>query len=244
MIDFEKILADLQTEAAKVAEAVELEKHLEQGKDIANDAMEQGKDVVANVRERLDADPKARLAAAGAGGLLLAGLLGTRGGRNILGGVAKTGAVAALGALAYRTWQGRREASEGEEVAAHAAGYVLEADSDPNFSEAIVRVMIAAAYADGILDEVERTAINAELDRMGASAEERALLATGVSDESLYEAIVYSARSPNHAAQLYAAASVVAGVNNDKERMFLAKLADRLGVDHRHAAAMNNAAAG
>jgi len=238
MIDFEKILADLQSEAEKIAEAVELERRIEQGKEIAGDAVDQGQEVAQDMRERLEADPKARLAAAGAGGLLLAGLLGTKGGRKIVGGVAKTGAVAALGALAYRTWQGRKDAV----AEAQAAGYVVADTQSPEFSEAIVRVMIASAHADGVLDEVERTVINAELERMGASAEERALLAEGVSDEDLYEKIVYSALSPNHAAQLYAAASVVAGVKDNKEKAFLRKLADRLGVDHRHAAAMDGAA--
>jgi len=122
---------------------------------------------------------------------------------------------------------------------AQAAGYIAADTQSSEFSEAIVRVMIASAHADGVLDEVERTAINAELERMGASAEERALLAEGVSDEELYDKISYAALSPNHAAQLYAAASVVAGVKDDKERAFLEKLADRLGVDHRHAAAMD-----
>lgn len=239
MLDFEKILADLQAEAAKVADAVELEKRLEQGKEIAGSAMEQGKDMAEDVRARLETDPKARLAAAGAGGLLLAGLLGTKGGRNILGGVAKTGAVAALGALAYRTWQGRKEPTEGEDAEARAAGYVSAETQTPEFSEAIVRVMIAAAHADGILDEVERSAIDAELERMNASPEERKLLAAGVSDEELYDKIVYAALSPNHAVQLYAAASVVAGVKDDKERAFLKKLARRLGVDDRHANAID-----
>ena len=231
MINFEKILADLQAEASKVAEAVELERRLEQGKDIADD-----------VKQRLETDPKARMAAAGAGGLLLAGLLGTKGGRKMIGGVAKTGAVAALGALAYRTWQGRQDAIDGEDEAARAAGYVGADNHDAQFSEAIVRVMIAAAQADGILDEEERVGLAAELDRMGATPEQRALLIEPVTDEELYDQIVYSALSPNHAAQLYAAASVVAGVKNDAERAFLSKLADRLGVDHRHAAAMDKVA--
>lgn len=230
MIDFQKILTDLQSEAAKVAEAVELDERLEQGKELAGKA-----------KEKLETDPKARLAAAGAGGLLLAGLLGTRGGRKLVGGVAKTGAIAALGALAYRTWQGRQQPTDGEEADAQAVGYFIEDSKDPAFSEAVVRVMIAAAHADGVLDEVERTALATEMDRLGATAEERALLTQPMSEEELFEKIVYSALSPNHAAQLYAAASVVAGVKDEKERAFLKRLADRLGVDHRHAAAMDRA---
>ena len=232
MIDFKKILADLQVEATKVADAVDLEARVEQGKQAAEE-------LTSEVKEALATDPAARMAAAGAGGLLLAGLLGTRGGRRLVGGIAKTGAVAALGALAYRTWQGRTEATDGEEAAAQAAGYVGKDTQDPKFSEAIVRVMIAAAYADGVLDDKERAVLAKEAQRIGANPEEQALLADPTSDEALYDQIVYSALSPNHAAQLYAAASVVAGVKNDSERDFLAKLADRLGVDHRHAKAMD-----
>ena len=232
MINFEKILADLQEEAAKVAEAVELEKRVEQGKEAAE-----------NVRERLEADPKARLAAAGAGGLLLAGLLGTKGGRNMVGGIAKTGAVAALGALAYRAWQGRQDAAESDVADAAAAGYVGPDNTDPQFSEAIVQVMVAAAHSDGVLDEAERLAIDAELERAGASPEERALLTEKLSDDELLNRITERAVSPNHAAQLYAAASVVAGVRDPQERAFLKKLADRLGVDRRHADAMDGVTA-
>jgi len=235
MIDFQKILASLQTEASKVAEAVELERRVAEGTAAAQE-------LAADVKQTLETDPAARVAAAGAGGLLLAGLLGTRGGRKIIGGVAKTGIVAALGALAYRTWQGRKDETPGEDAAARAAGYVGDDNQDAQFSEAIVRVMIAAAYADGVLDEDERKTLSAKLADTNASPEEQALLVAPQSDDTLYDSIVYSALSPNHAAQLYAAASVVAGVRNDAERAFLGKLAERLGVDHRHAKAMDGVA--
>ncbi|MEM7005651.1 MAG: DUF533 domain-containing protein [Pseudomonadota bacterium] len=228
MFDFEKVLADLQEEAAKVAETVEFERRVEEGKAKAEE-----------IRDRLETDPQARLMAAGAGGLLLASLLGTKGGRNLIGGVAKTGAVAALGALAYRTWQGRQESQDGEEAEAAAAGYVGEANTTPEFAEAIVRVMVAAAHADGVFDEAERLAIDSELTKMGVDADERAFLAKLVTDDELFDSIVREALSPNHAAQLYAAASVVAGVRDPGERAFLKRLANRLGVDHRHAAAMD-----
>lgn len=228
MLDFEKILSDLKVEAEKVAEAVELERRVEEGKEAAG-----------KVRERLETDPQARLAAAGVGGLLLAGLLGTKGGRNIIGGVAKTGAVGALGALAYRTWQGRQYQTPGEEAEAKAAGYLDDASASPDFSEAIVRVMVAAAHADGVLDEAERLAIDAEMEKMGVAEADRAVFTKPMGEDDLFEKIVPAALSPNHAAQLYAAASVVAGTRDAGERGFLERLAERLGVDHRHAAAMD-----
>ena len=66
-------------------------------------AVDKAKNSASDFYARLKEDPKARTLAAGAGGLLLAGLVASRGGRNLIGGVAKTGAIAALGALAYNT---------------------------------------------------------------------------------------------------------------------------------------------
>ncbi|MEO9971292.1 MAG: DUF533 domain-containing protein [Hyphomonadaceae bacterium] len=232
MIDFEKMLADLKAEAAKVAEQVELDAKLEKGKDMADD-----------VRERLETDPKARMAAAGAGGLLLAGLLGTRGGRSLVGGVAKTGAVAALGALAYHAWQTREGAAGTEADAnAEAAGYITDDMASPQFSEALIRVMVAAAHADGHLDATEQAAIADALTGAGVSDEARAVLLAGGSEVDAIDAAVLAAQSPNHSAQIYAAASAVAGGGEASERDFLNRLAARLGLSEQYAASIDNAA--
>lgn len=232
MIDFEKMLADLKAEAAKVAEQVELEAKLEKGKDVADD-----------VRERLETDPKARMAAAGAGGLLLAGLLGTRGGRSLVGGVAKTGAVAALGALAYHAWQTREGAADKAEGAnAKAAGYITDDMAGPQFAEALIRVMVAAAQADGHLDAAEQAAIADALTGAGVSDEARAVLLAGGSEVDAIDAAVLAAQSPNHSAQIYAAASAVAGGGEASERDFLNRLAERLGLSEQYAASIDNAA--
>lgn len=233
MIDFEKMLADLKAEAAKVAEQVDLDAKIEKGKEAASD-----------VRERLETDPKARMAAAGAGGLLLAGLLGTRGGRGLVGGVAKTGAVAALGALAYRAWQNREGAgaSASAPADADAAGYITDDAASPEFAEALIRVMVAAAHADGELDAAEQAAIADALTGAGVSEDARAMLLAGGSEVDAFDAAVLAAQSPNHAAQIYAAASAVAGGGEASERDFLKRLADRLGLSQKYAASIDNAA--
>jgi len=233
MIDFEKMLADLKEEAAKVAEQVDLDAKIEQGKEAAGD-----------VRERLETDPKARMAAAGAGGLLLAGLLGTRGGRSLVGGVAKTGAVAALGALAYHAWQTRNGADVDAPAAAQvdAAGYITDEAASPQFAEALIRVMVAAAHADGELDAAEQSVIAEALKGAGVSEEARTMLLEGGHEVDAFDAAVLAAHSPNHAAQIYAAASAVAGGNDASERAFLNRLADRLGLSAQYAASIDGAA--
>ncbi len=233
MIDFEKMLAELKAEAAKVAEQVDLDGKLEQGKEAAG-----------QVRERLETDPKARMAAMGAGGLLLAGLLGTGGGRKLVGGVAKTGAVAALGALAYHAWQTRNGAKTGAPDTADvdAAGYITDEMASPEFAEALIRVMVAAAHADGELDAAEQAAIGDALSGAGVSEEARAMLLAGGSEVDAFDAAVLAARSPNHAAQIYAAASAVAGGGDAAERGFLDRLADRLGLDRHYTASIDSAA--
>jgi uncharacterized membrane protein YebE (DUF533 family) len=52
--------------------------------------------------------------------------------------------------------------------------------------------------------------------------------------------IVKGARSPNHAAELYAAAAVTAGDDGGAQSTFLAKLANALGIHADHALAIRS----
>ena len=165
--------------------------------------------------------------------------LGNKGGRRLVGGVAKTGAVAALGALAYRAWINKAEAEEGDAKAAATAGYVTDETADAAFAEAIVRVMVAAAHADGQVDASEQDMIDGELDRAGVNAETRAAFLQPLTGEALYNVVQKAALSPNHSAQLYAAASVVMADKTSSEQAFLKELAERLGVHVEHAVAID-----
>ncbi len=229
MIDARQIFADLQKQAETIARDLDVDKGIADAKTAAG-----------KVRERLQTDPQARTIAAGAGGLLLLGLLGSKGGRNLIGGVAKTGAVAALGALAYKAWADRQRG--GAETAgaqdAEKAGFLIETDKDPEFALALVHAMLAAAYADGFLDKQERLAVEAALIRAGASDADRSALLNDLPETERFDAIARAARTPNHAAELFAAAVVTAGENARAHADFFDRLADRLGVHPAHAAAI------
>lgn len=234
MIDARRILEDLARQASDLTKDPNIQARIDDAKGAA-----------AKVRERLETDPKARTIAAGAGGLLLLGMLGSKGGRKFVGNVAKTGIVAGLGALAYKAWrdrQGRGEAGEPQARDLEETGFLIEADKDPEFAMALVQAMLGAAYADGELDKRERIAIDAALIRAGASDEDRRTLLSDIPEKERIALIRKGARSPNHAAELYAAAAVTAG-DQDVETAFLGRLADGLGIHPDHAAAIRRNAA-
>lgn len=231
-MDIQQILRDLQQRAETAARDFDMDATVESAKDIAR-----------KVKDRLETDEQARNLTIG-GGVLLAGLLATGGGRRLMGTIAKTGAVAALGALAYKAWQDRNlpedepldhDLPKDEDIAA--AGFVIEADSDPAFARALVHAMATAAYADGVIDPEERAAIDGVLET--DEADLMALVDNSRSQDDCIEMIALAARTPNHAAQLYAAAAIATAEASDKETRFLARLANRLGIAKAHASAIS-----
>ena len=123
-MNLDNLLKDLQERAGQIASEVDLNEHITSVKDATR-----------QVRERIESDPNARNAALGGGALLML-MMASRGGRKLMGEVAKTGAVAAMGALAYKAWKERN----GGEVADTApsdvavAGFVTDAERNPSFS--------------------------------------------------------------------------------------------------------------
>lgn len=222
MLDARKILADLQHQAELAARQIE-----------GGGAIDKAKKAAGELRERLKTDPQAQAVAAGAGGLLLLGMLGSKGGRRLMGDIAQTGAVAALGALAYKTWMERHGKKVDEKTIvrdAQASGFPIDPSSDPEFAMAVVRTMLAAAYADGVIDAHEQRIIDGAKSKAQITEDERRMLAGEVPEEETLRLIASAAKTPHHASELYAAAVVSAGELNERESAFLKKLGERLGL--------------
>ncbi len=232
-MDFQQILLDLQKQAKQAAKEHDLEGKLQKGKDLGAAAL-----------EKLKTDRNTQVAVAGAGGLIAAMLLATKGGRRFLGGTAKTGAVAGLGALAYRAWMKSQGRKPDAAVEPAQIGYVTGKKAEPEFAEALVRTIVAAAWADGVLDEAEKAVIDTALKDSGLGAKDRAILNNDRPEAETLDKIAAGALSPNHAAQLYTAACVVTGDPTGAEAEFLGRLAARLGIAESHAAAIRKEAAG
>lgn len=222
-MDFAKIFEDLKQRAEKAVKDFDIDKTVEQGKDLGEDAL-----------ERLKTDRNAQIAA-GAGGVLVAAMLGTKGGRRFLGGAAKAGAVAGLGALAYKAWMDRTGGNSESEPKVAELGFVTDANMDSEFAGALIQTMVAAAWADGGLSAEESAAIEAAL-KNATPEEARALTVNDRPELETLKEISAAAKSPNQAAQLYAAACLVTQDTTRSESNFLARLAGALGIESEHAA--------
>lgn len=170
-----------------------------------------------------------RTAMTGAAGLA-AGLLLGRGG---FGDLAKVGAIAAVGGLAYKAWQ-NHQAQQGNSapveqdrfVPPPQAGYQHE-----ELSKTLVRAMIAATKADGQIDATEKDAIFKRLETMPLGAEEKAFVFDELSSPLDINAVVDRADTAEHGAEIYAASLVAITADTPAERAYLDALAFKLKLD-------------
>ena len=103
----------------------------------------------------------------------------------------------------------------------------------PGDSEALllVRAMVAAASADGIVDGEERESIFARLHAAGLSEEEKIFVAGELSSPPGIEEILSGVKSPELARRVYAVSLLAVTVDTDEERGYLGELRRGLGLD-------------
>ncbi|MBC3486819.1 tellurite resistance TerB family protein [Pseudomonas sp. SWRI100] len=177
-------------------------------------------------------------AAGGGGGLggLLGGLL--RGGGSA-GGVSQgraTGgtnyaALASLGMMAfqaYQSWQRSQAAAPQQAVRTVDQLSGLEAEGH---SHAILRALIAAAKADGRIDEQEEQLIYAEIKRHTGDPQLQQWLDDEVSKPLDAAEVAQSAQDPAMAAEMYLASVMLVDHQQAAERAYLDELASALQID-------------
>ena len=166
-------------------------------------------------------------------------LLGTRGGRNMGGKVLKYGSVAAIGALAWKAYQdhqAQQAAASGGGVAQPAPSpqapptrfEALPAPQQEQHSQAMLMAMIAAAKADGHLDERERGLLQAELQRVQADEATHQWAAQAIDKPASAAEVAALAQGPEMAAEVYLASVLVVDESNPAERAYLDDLVQRL----------------
>jgi uncharacterized membrane protein YebE (DUF533 family) len=176
-------------------------------------------------------------AAAGAGGAIL----GTRAGRAVASGAVKIGALALIGGLAYKAFQnyqaGRPLVSGVTAPEAAPQGSGFEPAAVTNESAALyIRAMIAAAAADGRIDDAEQAKVLGALKQGGIDAEAEEFLANELNSPASVEDLAGAVTTPEEAVQLYTAARIAVEPDSGAEKQFLAGLAGALGIDAKLAA--------
>lgn len=154
-------------------------------------------------------------------------LLGSKTGRKIGGTAAGVGGAAALGALAlktYKDWQQNKESTSAQETRQ------LTHDSDQE-SLVILQAMIAAAKADGHVDDSEKARIQEVIQSMGATEEVNRFVQQELEKPLDPAEVARPVSSPEQAAEVYLASLLVADDQNFMEKAYLKELANQLKLD-------------
>lgn len=229
-MDANQLLENLLQSAKMIAE---------DGKTYASEGLDVAKDQLAELKERIELQiPEAgperdamlkNLGVGAAAGGLLALLVGTKSGRKVLSPAVKLGSLGALGAVGYKVyteWQKRNELTESGIPIANLAGPAVN-----DRSVAILRAMIMAAQADGVVDDDEKEKIAQQIDSTGFSADVRDLLIPELEKPVDLQSLAAAADSKAAAVEMYLASLTVVDVQNDDERSYLDRLSAALGIE-------------
>lgn len=161
--------------------------------------------------------------AAAAGGLL---------GAVLGGGLFRTGGMALVGLLAHRAytqWQAQQAGATPMPPDDQFAQPEAADSQGKPFGLSIIRAMVAAARADGALDNEERERIFAEAERLDLSAEEKGEVFGVLDTPPDPRAIAALAATEAQKAELYLASAMAMGeAHSASERTYLGALAGAL----------------
>lgn len=186
---------------------------------------------VQTARDSGDLNKYAKGAAAGG---VLALLLGTRSGRRLGGSALKIGSVAALGMLAWKTyndWKAQQPAAAGLSPSPQVPPPALPAPQSEAHDRVLLKAMIAAAKSDGHLDDRERELVEAELRRSEADAATRSWFEGELRRPVEPADVAAGATTPELAAEVYLASLLVVDETSTMERAYLDALARELRLD-------------
>ncbi|MFG6203626.1 tellurite resistance TerB family protein [Pseudomonas retamae] len=189
-------------------------------------------------------------ASGGLGGLggLLGGLLGGGGGGGGLGGAlggalggggrSRSGgtnyaALASLGMMAYQAYQAwqRSQASAAPQQIPQTAD-LLAGPQIEEHSHAVLRALIAAAKADGRIDETEKHLISSEIGKHTSDPQLQQWLDAEVAKPLDPAEVAQSAQGdPAVAAEMYLASVMLVDDQQNAERSYLDELAAALNID-------------
>jgi uncharacterized membrane protein YebE (DUF533 family) len=190
-------------------------------------------DLMAQAKEMMSGNPGASAAVLGTLGALV---FGTSAGRGVAASAAKLGGLALIGGLAYKAYQnysaGKPILASDKAVLPAPEGSGFEAGIASNETAVLfIRAMIAAAAADGTIDDTERKAIIGGLTEAGFDPEANTWLENEMANPASVDDLVEGATSAELQAQVYTAARLAINPDKRSEKDFLAGLAGALGLD-------------
>ena len=210
-----------------------MDQMLQSGKDMATKGQNMAEQQLGipkqgEQRDAMVSGIKTGAAAAG----VLALLLGTGTGRRVTGTALKLGSLAAVGGLAYQMynrWQQGQAAPGSDGVLTRLPAPEVR---PPQVDERVLlRAMVAAAKADGHVDQNEMAAIRGKLDEYQLGREASALILQELTTPVSATDIAALAQGDKQAAlEIYLVSSLVVDDANQAEQEYLADLQQALGL--------------
>ena len=167
--------------------------------------------------------------AAAAGALAL--LLGSKSGRRLTTTALKIGGTAAIGGYAYKAlkdWQAKSGAAAPQDLGEPIAQ--LPSSLASARSEHVIKAMISAARADGHIDAEEQARIKERINAMNLEKDVAEFLLEEMSAPHDVSRIAALADSPEAAAEMYVASTMVIDGEGDTEKAYLRELAGALNL--------------
>lgn len=95
----------------------------------------------------------------------------------------------------------------------------------------MIRAMIAAANADGVIDETERNRILKKLEAVNLSDEEHSFIVKELLSPADLDQIAAQVDSMETAENVYTVSLLAIDIDTDAERTYMRTLANKLGLD-------------
>lgn len=169
------------------------------------------------------------------GGAMAAGaigmLMGSKKARKVGGQVLTYGGLAALGVVAYKAfnnWQAHQVGQPRTEP--QTIDRLPEAQAEVH-SQAILRALVAAAKADGHVDERERALIEGEFIKLDSDSEFQQWLHLELKKSLDPAEVARAATTPEIAAEMYLASVMMVDEEHFMEKAYLDELSRQLKLD-------------
>ncbi len=162
---------------------------------------------------------------------VLLGLIGTKGGRKLTGVALKIGGVAALGTAAYkgyRHWLDQKQDNSSQPVGVHE----LREDAAYERAKLLISAMVAAANADGNIDNEEQQKLKHEILHMHLPKHLADDLQAIIDSPSDVQSLAAKVGDIEIASEVYLASRLFIGEHSSvTERMYLEQLVAEMGLN-------------
>lgn len=195
------------------------------------------KTVAGNVTEKF-----AGLGKGAAIGGIAALLMSNKKARSFAGSAAKVGGAALVGGLAFKAFKNWQNSSpgisqsvsqptggyEGGQIAASTSSFEAEVDDNTQFQLTLIKAMIAAAKADGHIDNVEQNRIFDTVDGMPSSGEFKHMMMDLLRSPITIQDLVLETHNLEQKTEVYLISCFAIDEDNEAEKRYLQQLAKAL----------------